>query len=466
MIDPGRLLTGLLLNVLNVDRLNVVNVEEMNIALLAGRLRTPGLFPRLEALKEAEAVFSFEFGLDDLPAEPGVLMIRGARQYGKSTWMEQCIKETIRAYGPGSALFLNGDYIRDADTLASALSRLATAFRPDASVRRLFIDEITAIADWESGLKRVLDRGELHGILVVTTGSRAADLRHGSERLPGRKGKLSRSSYIFLPISYSAFLKAGGRRLGARALPSYLLSGGSPVACGELLRHGRLPQWVVESVRDWIEGECARSGRSRRSLVSVMEQLHRHGGTPLGQTKLARNAGLANNTVAAGWIEMLSDLLCVGTSAAWDENKRSEIPRRRSKFPFVNLLAAAVWAPDAPRSADEFLALPPDRRGIWHEWAVAQEVFRRAALVGAREPERIPYWQSQEHEIDFVAGDAQFIEVKSGAASALDFSWFSSAFPRGHLTVVCKTPFKGPRIRGITLDDLLLRGWRLGAADR
>src|SRR5207249_9932670 len=121
---------------------------------------------------------------------------------------------------------------------ALGVARLAAVCGVDAPVRRLFIDEITAVDDWESGLKRVLDRGELRRVLVVTTGSRASDLRHGSERLPGRKGKLARTSYIFPPVSYAEFLRSGGERLGPRALPSYLLSGGSPVACGELIRAG------------------------------------------------------------------------------------------------------------------------------------------------------------------------------------------------------------------------------------
>src|SRR5262249_52903595 len=149
---------------------------------------------------------------------------------------------------------------------------------------------------------------------------------------------------------------------------AYLLSGGSPLACGELIRTGSLPEWTVESVRDWIFGECARSGRAHRSLVAVMEQLHRHAGTAVGQTKLARDAGLANNTVAAGWIEMLADLLCVGTSPAWNESARAQLPRRPAKFPFVNLLAATVWAPETPRSPEELGRLPPARQAVWHEW--------------------------------------------------------------------------------------------------
>jgi len=356
-----------------------VNVDQVNEALLEGNLELPGLFPRLEALDNAGAIFELEMGLDHLPTEPGILLLRGARQYGKSTWMESQLRGTVREYGRGSALLLDGDHLRDADHLTSEISRLSSAFARDAPVRRLFIDEITAVADWERGLKRVLDRGELRRVLVVTTGSRATDLRHGAERLPGRKGKLARTTFLFLPIPYAEFLRAGGHTLGARALDSYVLSGGSPAACSELIRTGHLPAWIVESVRDWILGECARAGRSRGSLVSVMQQLHRHGGAPVGQTKLAKEAGLANNTVAAGWVEMLADLLCVGTSAAWDGSKRAEISRKPAKFPFLNTLAAGAWAPDAPRSADDFSRLPPARQGIWAEWS-----WRRSSFAGPR----------------------------------------------------------------------------------
>jgi predicted AAA+ superfamily ATPase len=432
-----------------------VNVDLANKALAAGHLDVSGLFPRLESLRDAPAVFRVEMGLDALPVEPGVLLIRGARQYGKSTWLEAAARDTIRDHGPGTAFLLDGDYLRDADHLSDEVSRLAGAYRSDAEVRRLFIDEITAVADWEHGLKRVLDRGDLRRVLVVTTGSRATDLRRGSERLPGRKGKLARTNYLFPPISYLEFLRAGGDTLGSRRLGAYLLSGGSPVALGEMIRADRIPEWTVESVRDWIHGECARGGRSHRSLVAVMEQLHRHAGTPLGQTKLAREAGLANNTVAAGWIEMLSDLLCVGTSAAWDESKRTEAFRKPAKYPFVNLLAATVWSPDAPRSADDFERLPPERQAAWHEWAVAQELFRRAAIRGHADPERMPYWQGGGHEIDFVLAADTFLEVKRGSASALDFAWFPKSFPKGHLTVVCASSFAADRIRGVTLETFL-----------
>ena len=100
------------------------------------------------------------------------------------------------------------------------------------------------------------------------------------------------------------------------------------MACGQLAAQGRLPEYVSESVRDWIYGECAFSGRSRASLLAVMEYLLSQGGAPVGQAKLARETGLANNTVAVGYIELLSDLFCVASAYAWDPSRRIRLGRR------------------------------------------------------------------------------------------------------------------------------------------
>lgn len=432
-----------------------MNVDDLNRALLEGRIDAPGIFPRLDALKEQSFVFHADFGLERLPEEPGVILVRGARQYGKSTWLEGQLRQTVEQHGPGSALFLDGDHCRDAEDLSRQISDTVQLFRQDAPVRRLFIDEITAVDGWEKGLKRPLDRGELAKVLVVTTGSRATDLRRGFERLPGRKGRLERTSWLFTPLPYREFARVAGKHLGMDPVISYLLTGGSPVACAEMLRIGRLPHWTLETVRDWILGECARADRPRRSLVAVMDQLHRMGASCIGQTKLAKEAGLANNTVAAGYVELLADLMVVGISGAWDAQKKCEIPRKPAKFPFVNLLAAVAWAPDAPCSVSEFHALPESRQGVWLEWLVAQELYRRAAVEGRDEPERLPFWQGGEHEVDF-AGQGEWYEVKRGKTSPMDFSWFPRVFPKGKLTVVCDARWETDHVKAARFEDFLL----------
>lgn len=443
-------------NVLNVRLPNVVNVRERNELLLRPGATPLLALPNLAEVRRRPFVFAVDFGLGALPEEPGFLAVRGARQYGKSTWLEGQIEDTIARFGAGSALYLNGDELRGAAELGEAIRLLLPMFSPSGPVKRLFIDEITAVKDWSRAIKALIDGGDLRDVLVVTTGSRATDLRRGVERLPGRKGRLARTAYLFTPIAYREFRRVAGDRLGEATLVAYLLSGGSPVALGELLAGQRLPEYVVHMVKDWIQGECAASGRDRASLLAVMEQLHRLGGTAAAQAKIAREAGLANNTVAAGYVELLSDLMCVGVARAWDPSARVRLRRKPAKLPFINLLAAVAWSSSGLRSVDDFSRLPRELRGVWWEWLVAQELWRRAARRGDETPEELTYWQSGEHELDFVLGSEEFLEVKLGRSGPLDFAWFSRVFPRARLRVVSETPFAAERMTGITMEEFLL----------
>ena len=432
--------------------------SSLNKALFEGIEAAAAALPHLAALDPARPVFRFDFGLDELPEEPGVIIVRGPRRYGKSTWLEQQVLATVERFGPGTALYLNGDELADFRALKDAIDALLPAFRADAPVRRLFVDEITAVEEWERAIKILVDRGRLRDVLVVTTGSRATDLRRGVERLPGRRGRLERSTFLFTPVSFAEFERVARPVLGERTLNAYLLSGGAPAACAAVIERGRVPEYVIEMLRDWVYGEFARSGRDRSSVVAVMEQLHRMGATPIGQAKLAREAGLANNTVAAGYVELLADLMCVGMCRSWDASRRVAVRRRPAKFPFTNLLGALAWDPLRTRTLDELEQWPAAHRARWIEWAVAQELWRRAAIRGDEMPEELRFWQSKTHEVDFVQpapdGDA-WIEVKSGRAGPLDFTWFERTHPGARLTVITSTPFATDTVRGVTLEDFL-----------
>lgn len=305
-------------------------------------------------------------------------------------------------------------------------------------------------------MKRLLDAGELRDVLVVTTGSQATDLRRGTARLPGRKGRLARTSYLFTPLSFAEFTRVCGERLGDDALAAHLLSGGCPVAAAEIAAHGRLPEFVIEMVRDWVLGECARSGRDRGSLLAVWDALLARGGTPIGQAALARESGLANNTVAAGYLELLADLTCVGFQPAWDADRRVAVRRKPAKFPPTNLLAAVAFDRARLRSVADFADLRPEVQGRWFEWLVAQEIWRRAAIRGDDVPEQLPFWAGGEHELDFVVRPDLLVEVKRGGAGALESAWFPRTFPQARLWVVGRDRFTAGPIRGVTATDLLL----------
>lgn len=432
-----------------------MDIESINRHLSHGEIDIKGLFPHLDALKEQLYKFHIDFGLHKLPLEAGMMMIRGARQYGKSTWLEAQIYETIKVYGAGSAYYLNGDYISDTDQLEAELIKLLSSFTASTKIKRIFIDEITAIAHWERTLKRLADSGELKNVLVVTTGSKATDLRRGAERLPGRKGKLARSTYLFTPISYLEFTRVCGKELHEKSLLAYLLSGGSPIACSELIQHGTIPEYVIELVRDWVEGEVSASGRSRTSFLNILSVLFRMGGNPIGQATVAREAGLANNTVAAGYMQLFNDLACIIPAFPWDQHRNIGILRKPCKFHFTNVLVAIAYHPARIRSIQDFQELSPQDQAMFYEWLVAQELVRRKAIRGEEALDPLYFWGNKVHEIDFVVQPNDYLEVKRGQSSPLEFAWTKHQFPKSHVTVICNTPFQTETVRAMTLEQFL-----------
>lgn len=433
-----------------------MNVRHINEQLLLGAIDTPGVFPHIDTLRSKQFIFDVDFGIQEFTTETGIILIRGARQYGKSTWLESHLRQCIIDFGAGSAFYLNGDEIRTTKDLIDEMRTLLSLFNPQAKSKRIYIDEITAIPDWQTALKRCADAGELHNCLVITTGSKASDLRNGKERLPGRKGTLSRTTYYFTPISFNAFCKQASSVFSdAEQVPAYILSGGCPLAATEIITTGTIPGYITEMIRDWIYGECAASGRNRSSLIGVMNVLLRCGGSPTGQAKLAREAGLANNTVAAGYLELLMDICCLSTSFPLDRKLHVPIRRKPAKYHFINLLAAQSWNPDHPVTIADFLSLSGNSLGKWYEWLTAQEIWRKTVIAGNDIPEQMLFGQSKEHEIDFIINEEHFVEVKYGKASPMEFTWFQHEYPGCFLTIINTSRFETGFCRGITMEEFL-----------
>ncbi len=60
---------------------------EVNQHLARGDTAQRGVLPKLDELAGESFVFKHDFGLDALPTESGVILIRGPRQYGKSVFI-------------------------------------------------------------------------------------------------------------------------------------------------------------------------------------------------------------------------------------------------------------------------------------------------------------------------------------------------------------------------------------------
>jgi predicted AAA+ superfamily ATPase len=425
----------------------------LNSKLRAGSSIDPQDLPSLAGLRSQKNAFDVEFGLANLPLEPGLIVVRGARQYGKSTWLESELHKSYTAYGPASCFHINGDDIENEHELFECCSKLISLMG-QSPAKRLFIDEITAVANWQTAIKRLWDKGFSRDTLIVTTGSHAEDLLTGAELLPGRKGKLARTNFIFTPVSFASFSKV--TQLPAQdRVALYLISGGSPLACNSLLEHGILEPYILQLVRDWILGNIARSGRTRASALGVLRELLDRGGSPVSMTKVAKEAGLANNSVALGYTDLFVSSLFLHRSWPFDFIKKKTISRKESKFHFINLLGAIAFSTQRLHSLSDWTTLSQPTQGKWIEWLVAQELWRRSVIATDNLEETIPFLSVNNREVDFLYNNTAY-EVKRGAASPDEFLWFRQAFPKAYLVVICSTPFETAWCRGVTLEDFLL----------
>ena len=118
------------INVLNVNIINVMDVNSRNLLFSKGEIDRDDLWPKVTEYRDQPCTFRFNFGLDELPTEAGIILIRGPRQFGKSTWLELEIKRTLETHGAGSAYFLNGDDIIDVDELETRVLEVVSLFRP------------------------------------------------------------------------------------------------------------------------------------------------------------------------------------------------------------------------------------------------------------------------------------------------------------------------------------------------
>ena len=85
-----------------------MDVINRNILFSKGEIDRDDLWPKITEYRDQPCTFCFSFGLDESPREAGIILIRGPRQFGKSTWLELEIKQTLEMHGAGSAYFLNG----------------------------------------------------------------------------------------------------------------------------------------------------------------------------------------------------------------------------------------------------------------------------------------------------------------------------------------------------------------------
>lgn len=201
---------------------------------------------------------------------PAVLM-RGARQVGKTTLLEQAIRHLIeeKHVEPRRILRVQFDEIASLKGLREPILAIAgwfqnrilgSTFNQEAhagSPAFLFFDEAQNLADWAPQVKALVD---LHTVRVVVTGSSALRIEAGRDSLAGRVAPLDLGTLLLREIA--------GLRLGEHTAPLLAANG-----LEDLLRD------------DFWRGINAHGDRHRRARDGAFSAFSERGGYPIGHAR-------------------------------------------------------------------------------------------------------------------------------------------------------------------------------------
>lgn len=255
--------------------------------------------------------------------KPGkVLVIYGPRQVGKTTLLNDFLKETKLKYRLDS-----GEDVRIQETLSSQNFTKILGYAEGYEL--IAIDEAQKIKNIGQGLKILVD--QIPSLQIIVTGSSSFELAgQVGEPLTGRKITLTLFpiSHIELGGIYNTFdLK--------NKLEEYLIYGGYPevITTSVMIEKKRILNEITGSylLKDILELEKVKGSKI---LLDLLRLLAFQVGSEVSLSEIGRQLGIDYKTVAC-YLDLLEKAFVVYNLRGYSRNLRKEITKK-SKFYFYD----------------------------------------------------------------------------------------------------------------------------------
>ena len=296
--------------------------------------------PHLRRLKKVPLVFKFSL-IDQIPHNiPGVYIITGGRQVGKTTllklWMKRLLNnKNVQA---DHLAFITGDIINDYQELLRISQEILRKI-----TKVLIIDEITYIKEWDRAIKFLADSGALDDVVLVLSGSDSSVLQEARLRFPGRRGLADQQNFEVLPLSFGECIRLKYPKIDEydddfleEQWIEYLHHGGYLTAINQFHEKQRIPKATLETYSDWIRGDFLKKGKSENTLREVVFSLQKRQGTQVTWNTLAKELSIEHPSTLASYVDLLSLMNVVQVQPAIDQNKLRAAPKKAKKIQFID----------------------------------------------------------------------------------------------------------------------------------
>lgn len=297
--------------------------------------------------------------------------LRGPRQVGKSTLLKLIIREELGVRKPSDIFYYACDLVTDAKNLYDIMeSYLLWTQRQGTERKLIMLDEVSRVKEWEFAFKHLVDAYSLENKTFILTGSSSWDLKHGVERLPGRKGEITgeQNHKILLPMKFAEYVQLRNpemheiaKKMGLDGnerrkeafldlisgnaekwldplLPhqqkldaifdEYLLTGGVMSAVNQLVSSGEIKNTTYEMYIQLFFGDLAKLMREESTAKKVLTAIIKHQGKPVGWTAVSKGVGIPSPITVEQYTDVLKNLFVLNVYNAFDQNRR--MPKLRS----------------------------------------------------------------------------------------------------------------------------------------
>jgi hypothetical protein len=279
-----------------------------------------------------------------------VYSIRGPRQVGKTTMMKLMILDLLgQGHSPRNIMYFSCDLLESPRHLSELVKTYLKWLGKERKDRvYVFLDEVSSIRDWQKAIKHLADSGLITGVTLFLSGSHTSDLRHATERLPGRRG-IATDSYdkVLLPMKFSEYVETRDPKYGTLIkgldllrreqriqaicdladgkvdprlneinlhtnelnvmLSDYLVSGGICRSMNDYLTTGRVSVATMATYLHAILGDIARQNKKETYLRQVMSRVIDTMGTPVSWNTIRKGTDMASHTTAEDYVNTLKE---------------------------------------------------------------------------------------------------------------------------------------------------------------
>lgn len=300
------------------------------------------LDPHLLALSQLKYQYSADWWKEMKLNIPGIYILTGGRQIGKSTSCKLLLKYCLQKkfFTPENMFYLPCDEIYD----AKELSQKIRFFLDQISSRPflLIIDEITFVKNWDRVIKAIADEGFFKKGLCLLTGSDTLILKEAAMSFPGRRGKASKTDFHLYPLSFFEYvsLRSSKSKINNEKLFSffkdYLVCGGYLRAINDFAINKKITDSTYFTYEQWIRGDFLKKGKNEENLLQILRGLLTIGVSQISYSSLTQKIGLMSKETCIDYSNLLQRMDVLMNLQAFDQTKKQGFPRKARKFHFLD----------------------------------------------------------------------------------------------------------------------------------